>query len=77
MKLIDYMKTHNLDDRAMADRLGGLIGKNGIRKLKYGERNPSLLVATRIEEVTGGKVRAMDLVKGDRPFPTPANAEVA
>ncbi len=66
MKLLDYMRDHSLSDEAMASLVGG-ITSHGIRKLKYGERNASLGVATRIETVTKGKVTPADLVKAPVP----------
>lgn len=62
MKLLDYMRAHGLDDDAMASKIGG-ITSHGIRKIKYGERNPSAGVAARIQVVTSGKVTLADLVK--------------
>jgi hypothetical protein len=62
MKLLDYMAAHKIDDEAMASLVGG-ITKHGIKKIKYGEREPSSAVAARIEEVTGGTVRLADLVR--------------
>jgi hypothetical protein len=55
MKLIDYMRAERLDDVTMALRVGG-ITQHCIRKLKYGERGPSLHTAIRIHEVTSGTV---------------------
>lgn len=55
MKLIDYMRAEKLDDVTMALRVGG-ITQHCIRKLKYGERGPSLHTAIRILEVTSGTV---------------------
>ncbi|HJE24948.1 MAG TPA: hypothetical protein K8W01_14930 [Methylorubrum populi] len=55
MKLIDYMRAEKLDDVTMARRVGG-ITQHCIRKLKYGERGPSLQTAIRIHEVTSGIV---------------------
>ncbi|WP_264045588.1 hypothetical protein [Methylobacterium flocculans] len=59
MRLIDYMRSENLDDAAMAARVGG-ITEHGIRKLKYGERGPSIEVAIRIGEATAGQVGLND-----------------
>lgn len=64
MKLIDYMREHKLGDAAMADRVGD-VTSHAIRKLKYGERTPSLRLAARIEEATDGHVRAVDWVRDD------------
>lgn len=69
MKLIDWMRKHGLDEEAMASRVGG-ITKFGIRKLMYGERNPSSHVAARIEAVTDGHVRLADLIKPKTPRAT-------
>ncbi|GAA0278552.1 hypothetical protein LNAOJCKE_4579 [Methylorubrum aminovorans] len=55
MRLIDYMRAERLDDVTMALRVGG-ITQHCIRKLKYGERGPSLQTAIRIHEVTSGTV---------------------
>lgn len=62
MKLIDYMRAKNLSDSAMAQRVGG-ISEHGIRKLKYGERDPSIATAIRINEATGGLVGLSDWAK--------------
>lgn len=53
------MRSENLDDAAMAARVGG-ITEHGIRKLKYGERGPSIEVAIRIGEATAGQVGLND-----------------
>jgi hypothetical protein len=60
------MRANDLDDETMADRVGS-ITSHGIRKLKYGERKPSLAVAIRIEEVTGGAVTASEWIKSNHP----------
>lgn len=62
MKLIDYMRQHKLDDAAMAERVGD-VTTHAIRKLKYGERTPSLRLAARIEDVTNGHVRAVEWMR--------------
>ena len=59
MRLIDYMRSENLDDAAMAALVGG-ITEHGIRKLKYGERGPSIEVAIRIGAATAGQVGLAD-----------------
>ncbi len=59
MRLIDYMRSEHLDDSAMAERVGGITA-HGIRKLKYGERGPSIEVAIRIDAVTEGNVGLRD-----------------
>lgn len=62
MKLITYMQQRSIDDDEMARRVGGITA-HGIKKLKYGERNPSGPVAARIEAVTGGEVRIGDMLR--------------
>jgi len=64
MKLIEYMRANALDDETMAVRVGS-ITSHGIRKLKYGERKPSLAVAVRIEAVTEGAVPASEWIKAE------------
>jgi hypothetical protein len=66
MKLIDYMRSNDLDDEAMAGRVG-IVTAHAIRKLKYGERKPSLAVAVKIEEVTAGAVPAAHWVRETAP----------
>ncbi|MCJ2033788.1 hypothetical protein [Methylobacterium sp. J-068] len=44
----------------MAERIGD-ISVFGVRKLRFRQRGPSIRVAARIEEITGGMVRASDL----------------
>ena len=56
------MRSANLDDAAMAESVGGITA-HGIRKLKYGERGPSIETAIRIDEVTDGKVSLRDWVR--------------
>jgi DNA-binding XRE family transcriptional regulator len=70
MKLIQYMRAKNLDDAAMAALVGD-ISEHGIKKIKYGERNPSLSLAVRIEAATKGEVRTSDLVAAKQAEVTP------
>lgn len=53
------MRSENLDDAVMAQRVGGITA-HGIRKLKYGERGPSIETAIRIHEATAGSVGLSD-----------------
>lgn len=53
------MRSENLDDAAMAERVGSITA-HGIRKLKYGERGPSIEAAIRINEATAGEVGLSD-----------------
>lgn len=67
MKLRQYMTDRGVSDADMAQLVG--LSAFGIRKLKYGERNPSIDVALRIQDVTGGLVTIADLQK-DAPRPS-------
>lgn len=60
MLLIDFMRAEGLSDAEMADKIGG-IGALGVRKLRFRSRGPSIRVAARIHEISGGKVTAPDL----------------
>jgi len=71
MKLIDFMREQKLTDAAMA-ALVGSVSAHGIRKVKYGERSPSLSLAIRIENATGGKVTPADLLMDREPAPEAA-----
>jgi DNA-binding transcriptional regulator YdaS (Cro superfamily) len=66
MKLLDYMRAENLDDQAMAGRIGG-CSAHAVKKWKYGERSPDPDRIIRIEEVTGGKVSLRDWSLRNRP----------
>lgn len=68
MKLIDYMREQKLTDAAMA-ALVGSVSAHGIRKVKYGERSPSLSLALRIEAATGGAVTPADLLPEHKQTP--------
>ncbi len=63
MKLIDYMRTTPATDADMAKRLG--LSVHGFRKIKYGDRQPTLRMALLIEHVTDGQVTLRDLVKDE------------
>lgn len=60
MLLIDFMRAEGLTDAELADKIGG-IGALGVRKLRFRSRGPSIRVAARIHEISGGKVTAPDL----------------
>lgn len=59
MRLIDYMRAEGIDDDAMAERVGDITA-HGIRKLKYGERGPSIETAIRINAATDDRVGLRD-----------------
>lgn len=67
MKLLTYMADRDLDDSALAEKIGN-CSEYAVRKWKYGERIPRLAHLIRIAEVTEGAVTANDFVPlVDRP----------
>lgn len=59
MRLIDFMRSKQIDDAEMARRVDD-ISESQIRKLKYGERKPSIETAIRISNATDGQVGLLD-----------------
>ena len=59
MKLIDYLKDRNETVAGFAERIGE--AENTIRKIAYGQRQPSLPLAVKISEATGGATSPGDL----------------
>ncbi|MED5545758.1 MAG: helix-turn-helix transcriptional regulator [Pseudomonadota bacterium] len=64
MKLLDYLKAENIAVSAFAARLGE--AETTIRKIVYGQRQPSLPLAVKISEATGGATTPGELVVGER-----------
>lgn len=62
MKLLDYLKLNGISDEAFAAEFHGQISSSGVRKWKYGERQPRLPELVRIEELTNGAVTARDFL---------------
>ncbi len=60
MKLIDHLKATEDTVEAFARRLG--MAKSTITKIAYGQRQPSLPLAVRIEQATAGKVTCADML---------------
>lgn len=60
MLLKDFMRAEGLTDAELADKIGG-ISSFGVRKLRFRSRGPSIRVAARIEEITGGRVGSSDM----------------
>lgn len=58
MRLRDYMSEHKVSELEMASRAG--CSEWGIKKLRFGERTPSLRLAMRIFRATDGKVGLVD-----------------
>lgn len=54
------MAVEGIDDDEMAHRVGTSVSVSGMRKLRLGERNPSLKRAQAIAQATDGKVGLMD-----------------
>lgn len=63
MKLLAYMKSKNLSDAAMAERIGGGVTSRQVRKWKYGESLPRLPELVRITRVTDREVTAEDFLQ--------------
>lgn len=61
MKLIDYLRSAEKTVAAFALELGE--SENTIRKIVYGQRQPSLPLAVKIAEATGGAVEAADMLQ--------------
>ena len=62
MKLLTYMKQHNISDGDMASMVGDRVTIRAVRKWKYGETVPRLPELLRLEEVTGGAVIPKDFM---------------
>lgn len=71
MKLLDYLKLNDISDEAFAAEFNGEISASGVRKWKYGERNPRLPELVRIEEITNGAVTTRDFLS-EQPASTPS-----
>lgn len=60
MTLLDHLKQTGEGVSAFADRIGE--SRNTIRKIAYGQRQPSLELAVLICDATGGKVPPSALI---------------
>lgn len=60
MKLIDHLKASEKTVSAFAAEIGETV--NTVRKIVYGQRQPSLPLAVKIAAATGGQVTEADLV---------------
>lgn len=63
MKLIDHLKAHNLTVAEFASKIGE--AENTVRKIVYGQRQPSLPLAVKITAATNGAVGSSDLLMPD------------
>lgn len=64
MKLKKWMKYHNVNISAMAEKLD--VDRSSIHKYIDGTRTPCLSKALKIEKITKGKVTCAELL-GDNP----------
>ena len=60
MKLIDHLKAVDKTVAAFAEEIGE--SENTVRKIVYGQRQPSLPLAVKIAAATGGAVNEADLI---------------
>lgn len=66
MKLLDYMRTENIDDDGMAALINAGLADTekcsgyAVKKWKYGEREPDASTIVRIERATAGHVTVAD-----------------
>jgi len=60
MKLIDHLKAAKKTVAAFAEEIGE--AENTVRKIAYGQRQPSLPLAVKIATATGGVVTEADLI---------------
>lgn len=59
MRLLDWMRRENMDDEALASRIGD-VTVHAVKKWKYGERTPDLKNILKIEKITRGDVAIRD-----------------
>jgi hypothetical protein len=62
MKLLDYMKSKQIDDEAFAALVGPTVTPRAVRKWKYGETCPRIPELVRIVKVTEGHVTSEDFL---------------
>lgn len=60
MLLSEFMRRKKLSDADVAAAVG--LSEEAVRKLRFRARGASVRVAARLDEISGGKVRAADLV---------------
>ncbi len=72
VSLKEWMRREGVTDSEMAERIGG-VSAEAVRKLRFRTRGPSIGLAARIEVVTSGEVRAVDLTP--KASAAPARAE--
>ncbi|WP_163000317.1 helix-turn-helix domain-containing protein [Sphingobium yanoikuyae] len=60
MRLIDHLRTADITVAAFAEEIGE--AENTVRKIVYGQRQPSLPLAVKIAAATDGAVTEADLI---------------
>ncbi|KPH66024.1 MULTISPECIES: helix-turn-helix domain-containing protein [Novosphingobium] len=60
MKLLDYLKAEKVAVSEFANRVGE--AETTIRKIVYGQRQPSLPLAVKISDATGGKTKPSEMI---------------
>lgn len=60
MKLLDYLQGEKIPVSEFAARVG--VADNTIRKIVYGQRQPSLPLAVKISKATGGKTTPGEMI---------------
>lgn len=69
MKLIDHLKSKDRTVADFAHEIGESV--NTVRKIVYGQRQPSLSLAVKIAEASGGEVAPADLLIPPTDVPPP------
>lgn len=69
MDLHEYMHANKITEQVMAEKIGCSAG--AVRKIRYGERKPSIKLATKIAKATGLTVAQLrpDLAAAFVPLP--------
>jgi len=75
MKLLDYLKDRSETVAEFAVRIGE--AENTIRKIVYGQRQPSLPLAVKISEATDGATKPGDLLLSDAEPDVPSPQQAA
>ena len=65
MKLSEFLKSHSLSQRGLANKLG--VSESHISNILKGARSPSIELIRRIIKVTDGKVNIGDLFNPEAP----------
>jgi len=63
MTLKEWMKAHDLNDAALAERVGDRVSRSQINRIRRGKSRPSIELARELEHVT--KIPAASFVMGE------------